>query len=380
VAVFRLARHADGLAASSAARLMPDVRQSKGGIDKHRSAVLKPRLVKAGTAMQFLPYAQSSSVPNVIIDGARTENTVLTLSHWPGSGTPADLKADTSTAIVFNYLDRPQFHVEADVVSNNHFDEDGLVGIFAMLKPAMAEHHRDMLVDVAQAGDFGIFSRRQAAQIAFALSAFADADTSPLPRSLFELPYSELASELYVRLLDVLPRLLTSPDAYRALWEGEDAKLTASEELIENGVITIDEQPDIDLAIVRLPEDLASHRAHRFTEQRLAECHPFALHNGTACTRLLVLQGCRVELQYRYEGWVQMASRRPAPRVDLSGLANELSHEEETGGRWVFDGVDQITPRLHLEGSSTTSIPLDGIVRRVEHHLRTGPSAWNPYD
>jgi len=330
--------------------------------------------------MRFFPYGQTSSVPNVIVDGAKSEKTVLTLSHWPKSGTPAELKGDTSTAIVFNYIDRPQFRVEADVVSNNHFDEDGLVGIFALLEPAMAERHRDLLVDVAQAGDFGIFARRQAARIAFTLSAYANADTSPLPRGLFELPYAELASDLYVRLLDVVPRLLTSLDDYRALWEGEDARLTASEELIENELITIDEQPDLDLAVVRMPEDLTCQCVHRSTQRRLAECHPFALHNRTACTRLLLLQGRRAELQYRYEGWVQMASRRPAPRVDLSGLANELNQEEGTDRRWIFDGVDQITPRLHLEGSAATSIPLDAIVRRVEHHLRTGPSAWNPYD
>jgi uncharacterized protein DUF6687 len=330
--------------------------------------------------MRFLPYPQVCSVPNVIVDGARTENTILTLSHWPKSGTPAELKGDTSTAIVFNYVDSPQFHVEADAVSNNHFDEDGLVGIFALLEPAMAEQYRDLLVDVSQAGDFGVFARRQAARIAFTLSAYANADTSPLPISLFGLPYPELASELYVQLLDVLPRLLTSVDDYRSLWESEETRLTATEELIENGLITIDEQFDLDLAVVRMPEDLTRHRVHRFTQQRLAECHPFALHNRTVCTRLLLLQGRRVEVQYRYEGWVQMASRRPAPRVDLSGLANELNQEEATEGRWVFDGVDQITPRLHLEGSSETSVPTDAIVRRVEHHLRTGPSAWNPYD
>jgi hypothetical protein len=316
----------------------------------------------------------------VIVDGARNDETVLTLSHWPKSGSPAELKGDTSTAIVFNYLESPSFHVEADAVSNNHFDEDGLVGIFAMLQPAVAGRHRDLLVDVAQAGDFGIFVRRHAARIAFVLSAYADPESSPLPGSLFSLPYVEIASELYVHLLDVLPTLLTSVDDYRTLWENEDAKLTASEQLIEQGSITIDEQPDLDLAVVRLPDDLTRQRVHRFTQRRLAECHPFALHNRTACTRLMLLQGRRVEVQYRYESWVQLASRKPAPRVDLSKLASELNQEETTGGRWVFDGVDQITPKLHLEGSVTTSIPIDAIVRQVEHHLRTGPSAWDPYD
>lgn len=330
--------------------------------------------------MRFLSYSQVISVPNVIVDGAATENTVLTLSHWPKSGTPAALKGDTSTEIVFKYLDSPPYHVQAEAVSNNHFDEDGLVGIFAMIEPRVAEQHRDLLVDAAQAGDFGIFSKRDAARIVFTLSAYADADTSPLPRGVFELPYSDLATQLYVQLLEVLPRLLTNLNEYRSVWEREDAKLTASEELIEKGLITIEDRPDLDLALVRIPEDLLAQRVHRFTQQRLAECHPFALHNRTRCSRLLVLLGHRVELQYRYEGWVQMASRRPAPRVDLSALADELNHEEDGEGRWIFDGVDHITPKLHLEGSSVTSIPVETIVSRVEQRLRTGPPAWNPYD
>src|SRR5262245_61496807 len=112
--------------------------------------------------MQFVPYTNVEAVPNVIVDGAATRNTVLTLSHWPKSGTPADLRADTSAAIVFNYLDSPRFHVGASAVSNNHFDEDGLVGIFAMLNPALAAAHRDLLIDAAQAGDFGVFKTRHA--------------------------------------------------------------------------------------------------------------------------------------------------------------------------------------------------------------------------
>src|SRR5215831_2603687 len=215
--------------------------------------------------MRFVPYP-SATIPNVIVDGARNGHTVLTLSHWPKSGSPAALRADTSTAIVFNYLDAPAYHVDAEAVSNNHFDEDGLVGIFALLHPAFAQRHRDLLLDVAQAGDFGVFERRDAARLAFVLSAYADPDSSPLPADLFSRPYPVLAGELYIRLLDVLPRLLENVEGYRALWESEDAKLTASEELIEQGVVTIEEQQDLALAIVRLPDDLTSHRVHRFTQ------------------------------------------------------------------------------------------------------------------
>jgi hypothetical protein len=329
---------------------------------------------------RFFSYAQAATVPNIIVDGARNDRTVLTLSHWPKSGTPPELRGDTSAAIVFNYLDSPRFHVDAEAVSNNHFDEDGLVGIFAMLQPSVASRHRELLLEVSQAGDFGVFTNRQAARIAFVLSAYADSASSPLPRSLFELPYADLASELYRRMLELLPHVISDIEHYRVLWEDEDAGLTASEALIEKGAITIAEQRDLDLAVVRLPDDLTRGRVHRFTQLRLAACHPFALHNRTACTRLLLLQAQRAELLYRYESWVQLASRRPAPRVDLSDLARELNEEETGGGHWVFDGVDEITPKLHLEGSTETSIPLDKFVTRVEHHLRTGPPAWDPYD
>src|SRR5215467_10328186 len=240
--------------------------------------------------MRFVPYP-SATIPNVIVDGARNGHTVLTLSHWPKSGSPAALRADTSTAIVFNYLDAPAYHVDAEAVSNNHFDEDGLVGIFALPQPAFAQRHRDLLVDVAQAGDFGVFERRHAARIAFVLSAYADPDSSPLPAGFFNRPYPVLAGELYIHLLDVLPTLIAGVDDYRALWESEDARLTAGEELIDRGLVTIEERHDLDLAIVRLTEDLT--------------CHPFALHNRTTCSRLLLLQGRQVELRYRYEGWVQ---------------------------------------------------------------------------
>ena len=149
--------------------------------------------------MRFVPYRDVSSVPNVIVDGAATQNTVLTLSHWPKSGTPAQLKGDTSAAIVFNYLDSPRFHVEADAVSNNHFDEDGLVGIFSLIDPSTATRHRALLLDTAQAGDFGVYADRRAARIAFTLAAYANAETSPLPGRIFQLPYPEIASGLYGR-------------------------------------------------------------------------------------------------------------------------------------------------------------------------------------
>ncbi|MCY3846486.1 MAG: hypothetical protein OXH69_23425, partial [Acidobacteria bacterium] len=240
--------------------------------------------------MRYLPYADASSEPNVIVDGTANDRTLITLSHWRRSGTPAEMMADTSTAIVFNYLDRPDLHVPADVVSNNHFDEDGLVGIYTLLEPDAAASRRDLLIDVAQAGDFGVYTSRRAARTAFALSAHVDPAMSPLPRALFDRPAPQIEEGLYRRLLDVLPRLLADVDEYRALWASEDAALTQTERHFDAGRIMTEEQPELDLAVVRGPEG--------------AEWHPMAVHTRTAATRLLLVHGPRVEFRYRYESWV----------------------------------------------------------------------------
>jgi hypothetical protein len=331
-------------------------------------------------AMDFVPYRKLGSTPNIIVDGAPAPGTVLALSHWPHSGTPAELRRDTSAEIAFAYLDNPAHHVNALAVSNNHFDEDGLVGIFALVQPSFAQTNRDLLIDVAKAGDFGVYQRRQAARIVFTISAFANESTSPLDRSIFKRPYAELSDELYTRLLPLLAGFVSDVSAYEEFWSDEDRQLTTSENLFTTGQATIVEKPDLDLAVIRLPSQLSPFPAHRFTQQRQAECHPFAIHNRTNCFRLLIVQGRRFEFQYRYESWVQFNSKRPEPRIDLTQLADDLNQNERSGGRWVFDGVDGITPKLRLEGAVESSFDESTFSGQLEHHLASGRPAWNPYD
>jgi len=185
---------------------------------------------------------------------------------------------------------------------------------------------------------------------------------------------------LYEHLLGMLPRLIAHLNDYKNIWELEDAKLSASEELIESGEITIEERPELDLAVINIPAGLPAVSVHRFTRVRLATCHPFAIHNITKCSRLFIVQGKQIEFQYRYESWVQFASRKPLLRIDLIELVNELNAEEESGGCWVFDGVDRINPRLHIDGSMATTLTPEFILKRLEKHLSIGTPAWNPYE
>ena len=103
-----------------------------------------------------------------------------------------------------------------------------------------------------------------------------------------------------------------------------------------------------------------------------------AVHRATSCFRVLTVRGRAYDLTYRYESWVQYRSRIPLPRVDLSPLADELTAVEDAG-RWVFDGVGAIVPRLHLEGAEESAVPADRFVDMAIGALTRGTPAWDPY-
>jgi hypothetical protein len=330
--------------------------------------------------MHYCPYDELGDAPNIIVDGAGNSRSLITLSHWPHSGTPRELKDDLSAQIVFHYLDRPDCWMNAEAVSNNHFDEDGLVGVYSLLHPSEAQAQKALLIDIAGAGDFGTYRLREAARVAFVLSAFADPALSPLEAGIFRETYPTLAARLYVELLPKLPEIIKDLEHFRPYWAPEDALVDDGEAMIRKGTIKIEEIPSLDLAVVTLPEDVAAGRVHRFAQERRAACHPMALHGAIRSFRVLLVQGHRYELQYRYESWIQFMSRRPLPRIDLNPLAQRLSEEEGGTGRWVFDGVEEITPKMRLMGAEESRWPQDKFLKSVKEFLATAEGSWNPYD
>jgi hypothetical protein len=329
--------------------------------------------------MQFVPYEELAGTPNVIVDGSGGADTVLTLSHWPGSRTTESLQADLSAEIVIRYLQQPALHVDVDAVSNNHFDEDGLMGVFALVEPTTALAQKELLIDVARAGDFGWSHTRDGARISFAISTLVDPEVTPLDRSLFQGEYPKVAAARYRALLPRVPELLADVDRFESLWAEEDAHLTASEAAIDAGRVTIAERPDLDLAIVEVHEPLDERTMHRFTQRRSAGLHPMAVHNRTNMTRVAYVCDRRYEVQLRYETWVQLVSRTPLPRVDLGVLGSRLDELETSGGSWQFDGVGAITPALTMRHGSESSIGPAEFLDELYSFLSTAAAAWDPW-
>lgn len=329
---------------------------------------------------RFVPYDRTTDRPNVVVDGSANAATVLVLSHWPGVMPLPGCAADASAQMVFRYLDRgADLHGDAVSVTNNHFDQDGLAGIYALLRPDHAMRHRSLVEGLALAGDFGTTDDRDAARLSMAVSALSDPSRSPLRRLPAE--HGAATAALYESALELLPAWLEDPGTCRDLWEEEDAVLSSAYEAIASGAVAVIEDLTVDLAVVTLP---ASRRSagHRFSHRSFEGVHPIALHAATDRSTVLTVDepGGRHRVTCRYEGWVQFRSRPIRPRVDLQPLAAQLSVQEPAGARWTATGPSDLTPELSTDpdGPPSSLRPAE-LVAAVTEHLHRSPVAWDPY-
>src|SRR5213078_3285292 len=110
--------------------------------------------------MRFEFYSEAiADVPKLSVDG--TVDNAIHFSHWNGNETPASVKADTSTEIALNVVAssmRNELTNGLDLVTNNHFDTDGVLSVWTMLNGERALPLRDKLIAAAEAGDFSELS------------------------------------------------------------------------------------------------------------------------------------------------------------------------------------------------------------------------------
>src|SRR5467141_1695293 len=114
--------------------------------------------------MRFEYYSDElADVPKLSIDG--TVGNAVHFSHWKGNETPASVKADTSTEIALNLVaapNREELTGGIDLVTNNHFDTDGVLSVWTVLTGERALELRGKLIAAAEAGDFSEFTNENA--------------------------------------------------------------------------------------------------------------------------------------------------------------------------------------------------------------------------
>lgn len=342
--------------------------------------------------LAFVPCESLAERPHVMVDGAALASSVLTLSHWPQSPTPSVLARDVSAASVLAYLrlvtggrsaisglpgarsrrearsalDRAR---SAEAVTNDHFDEDGLMSVFGLVNPETALGSAALIEAVATCGDFGVAGDDIAAGVCFAIEPLADEEAGA----------DSGGSARYEATLPRVAELLEHPARFERYFAAELAKLAAGRAALDRGDVVITERHDLDLAIVerqRRP-DAAGGRLPGAAGG--VPVHRSVVHSATTASRVIAFDGGWCECYLRYEGWVKTVSRRVPLRPDLAPLAAQLSAEERSGVTWECDGVGAVVAGLRPGGEGLSEIGPSRIVRMVSDYLAFAEPAWDPF-
>ncbi|MDD5543227.1 MAG: hypothetical protein PHX83_08635 [Acidobacteriia bacterium] len=307
--------------------------------------------------MRFEFYHPGINVARTLmVDGVADSR--LNMSHWPGNRTPEHLKADTSTEICLNlaadpYADRLFENIE--IVSNNHFDTDGLLSSWTALHPKEALFHREFLVAAAQAGDFGWYTTPQAVKFDLVVSGFEGSDRSPLHNRLAGLNDTQKYQLLYEHLLGEMPGLMENFESrYRDLWTEEFKALEQARSALNNGAGQWRHHPAEGLAVFQTDKEFPL--TSRF--------------NHASSDRLLTLlnspDGLRCEFHFDVITWFETVHVQKKPRLDLTPLASQLNALEKRGEvTWKADPLEELYPCLSLcdgnGNSANTSLPAESI-------------------
>src|SRR6267378_1890890 len=135
-------------------------------------------------------HAGIDKVPKLSVDGTVAQS--VHFSHWQGNETPAEVRADTSTEIALNLVGSPNREALTrgiDLVTNNHFDTDGVLSVWTVLTGERALGLRDRLIPAAEAGDFSEFTNEAAVRASIVIQGSdqaspGDEGDSPLARHL----------------------------------------------------------------------------------------------------------------------------------------------------------------------------------------------------
>jgi uncharacterized protein DUF6687 len=285
-------------------------------------------------------------VPFLCVDGVVEGG--LNMSHWPGNRTPARLKADTTTEMALKLARDPGREAwlsGVSVVTNNHFDTDGLLSVFAVLRPEEALRCEKALVQAARTGDFGEFNTPDAFKFDAVVTAFDDDARSPIASEIHGRPERDRYQILYDRLLAMLPELLSGAARYKDLWADSLGSVMRSLMRIKD-VARVREDEAAQLTVIEASEPL----------DPMARFNVARHHRVLTATRTEA--GWVYEMAFQIFSWFETVTPPCGTRIDLGEVAAEFDGLETGGaGRWTYTGDASLESRLYRAGTGGEPIP-----------------------
>ena len=311
--------------------------------------------------MRFEFYTEAlDNVPKLSVDG--TVDNSIHFSHWQGNTTPSEVKADTSTEIALNLVASPNRAAltnNIELVTNNHFDTDGVLSCWTVLTGERALAHRELLIAAAEAGDFSEYSSDDGVRVSIAIQGSDQAspnndDGSPLARLLAGEEVDDDA-RAYELVLPEVERLLTNINNYESLWREGWQSVAAAIESFERGKSSVTEFSDPKISLITLAPELfdgadfspTKHAAPYTAISKFAKGELFLIAIPTS-------GGWFYRLDYPYYSWAETVVRPRVERRDLTATLQLLNGKETNrDGRWQTDNREMTSAAKFLDGSGT---------------------------
>ena len=294
------------------------------------------------------------ATPFLCVDGVVEGG--LNVSHWPGNRTPAHLKADTSTEMMLKLARDPasaEWLRGVSLVTNNHFDTDGLLSVFAALRPEEALRHETAMIQAARTGDFGEWTTPDSLKFDAVVTAYDDERRSPIASEIRGKSGPERTQIVYDRLLSLLPDLLSGAAARKELW-GDRMQAYMRSMIRIRDVARVREHDAARLTVIEATEPL----------DEMARFNLARHHRVLTATRSA--DGLVYEMAFQIFSWFDTLTPPRGTRFDLSEVGARLDAMEAAGGgRWTYTGDDSLESRLYragLDGGAVAStLPLETV-------------------
>lgn len=283
----------------------------------------------------FIPFYEIKNYPNqvLIVDAHHPQG--FDLSHWRGAPVPEGCEADTSTEIVLKAIEKNIPELDKNFVTNNHYDIDGFLGIWALLNPDLALQHRDLLIEMAQIADFREVNYQNPQwKVALKLVCLLnklEAEKFYPPFGAPDIAEKEMEACVpkYHYFLENFAQYLLAPEKIEETEEYRQINKEAEGEIYRTTLSTIK------MHIVEAKKPL--HYYNLYAKSREADM-VMSLYSDN-----------RYELEYKYTTWVN-TTRKHYPRLSLQLLCDILNAIEASEKKWTAEHFTDTAPILRLQG------------------------------
>jgi len=306
--------------------------------------------------MRFQYYSEEiANLPKLSVDG--TVGNSIHFSHWQDNETPEEVKADTSTEIALNLVTSPnreRLTQGIELVTNNHFDTDGMLSVWTVMTGERAAKYREVLIAAAEAGDFSEYSTETGIRVSIAIQGSDQAspnndDGSPLARRIAGAEVDDDA-RAYELVMPEVERLITNINDYEDLWRDGWQSIAKAVESFEAGASKVTELPENQISLITLAPEIFSGSG--FNPTRHAA--PYTAISRYARGMLYVIAipaggGWFYRIDYPYYSWAETVVRPTVQRRDFTDALRRLNDTERNAGSWQLDNREMTSAVKFLD-------------------------------